>query len=113
MAHSIIDNRVWKSNHVTSQPAFQLSPRITVLPIGHGSGDMAQEVRETLLTRQVDCLAIPLPPSVEEPVEQAVERLPFISVVVIPEADQGCHPHTFFRSHRSLSGCHHGNSGRH
>ena len=85
-----------KSHHVTSQPAFQLSPRIHVLPVGHGSGDMAQEVRETLLTRQVDCLAVPLPPSVEEPVEQAVERLPFISVVVIPEPDQeGTSMHSF------------------
>lgn len=70
------------------QTAFQLSPRIDILPIGHGSGDMAQEVRETLLTRQVDCVAIPLPPSVEESVEQAVEQLPSISVVVIPEPEQ-------------------------
>ena len=72
----------------TSQTVFQLSPRVSILPIGHGSGDIAQEVRETLLTRQVDCVAIPLPPSVEEHVEQAVAQLPTISVVVMPEPEQ-------------------------
>ena len=77
-----------KPDHVASQLVFQLSPRIHILPISHGSGDMAQEVREALLTRQVDCLAVPLPPSGEGCVEQAVEQLPLLSVVVFPEPDQ-------------------------
>jgi hypothetical protein len=50
---------------------------------------MAQEVRETLISRRIDCLAVPLPPSVEEPVERAVNKLPRISLVVArePETD--------------------------
>ncbi|WP_447980457.1 hypothetical protein [Candidatus Nitrospira bockiana] len=64
---------------------LRLSPRIHLLPILHGSGDVAQEVRETLVAGRFDCLAVPLPPSFEEPVESAVEALPVISVVVSPE----------------------------
>jgi hypothetical protein len=46
---------------------------------------MAQEVRETLIARRYDCLAVPLPPSVEAAVEAAVEALPSISVVCLRE----------------------------
>lgn len=67
---------------------LRLSPRIEILPILHGSGDVAQEVRETLIGRRVDCLAIPIPPSLEDAVEAAVEDLPRISLVVTPEPDQ-------------------------
>jgi hypothetical protein len=58
-----------------------------MLPIVHGSGDMAQEVRETLIAAPYDCLAVPLPPSVESPLEQAIGRLPRISLVTLPEPD--------------------------
>ncbi|HEV8540589.1 MAG TPA: hypothetical protein VGQ60_05450 [Nitrospiraceae bacterium] len=71
----------------TADSVFRLSPRIEVLPILHGTGDMAQEVRETLISRRFDCLAVPLPPSVEEPLERAVTELPRISLVVMPEPD--------------------------
>ena len=71
-----------------SDSVFRLSPRIQILPIRHGSGDLAQEVRETLLRQRVDCLAVPLPPSVESALEQSVSRLPMISVVLIPEPQQ-------------------------
>ena len=64
---------------------FQLSPRIRVLPIRHGSGDIAQEVRERLLAQRFDCLAVPLPLSVEDSVERGIDQLPFISMVVLPE----------------------------
>jgi len=64
---------------------LRLSPKVAVLPIIHGSGDMAQEVRETLITRPIDCLAVPLPPSVELPVENAIAGLPLIRLVSIPE----------------------------
>ena len=67
---------------------LRLSPRIEVLPILHGSGDVAQEVRETLIGRPFDCLAVPLPPSVEAAVESAIERLPHISLVTLPEPDR-------------------------
>ena len=66
---------------------FRLSPRITILPILHGSGDVAQEVREMLISRHVDCLAVPLPPSVEEHVQEAIQDLPAINVIVLPEED--------------------------
>ena len=46
---------------------------------------MAHEVRETLIARHYDCLAVPLPESVSHPVEAAIEDLPAISVVVLRE----------------------------
>lgn len=72
----------------TRGAVLRLSPRIDVLPILHGSGDVAQEVRETLIGQRFDCLAVPLPPSVESMLERAVEVLPRISLVTLPEPDQ-------------------------
>ena len=66
----------------SADAVFHLSPRIELLPVLHGSGDMAQEVRETLIARRFDCLAVPLPPSFEHPIEDAVSDLPTVSVVV-------------------------------
>src|SRR4051812_6309480 len=37
-----------------AKSVLRLSPRIEVLPILHGSGDVAQEVRETLIGRPFD-----------------------------------------------------------
>lgn len=70
-----------------AQSVLRLSPRIHVLPILHGSGDVAQEVRETLIDRPFDCLAVPLPPSFEGAVESAIEQLPRISLAVTKESD--------------------------
>ena len=42
---------------------LRISPRISVLPIIHGSGDFAVEVRRVMLSTNFDCLAVPLPPS--------------------------------------------------
>lgn len=64
---------------------FRLSPRIDLFPILHGSGDVAQEVRDRMIERRYDCLAVPLPPSFERPLEEAVADLPIISVIVQPE----------------------------
>jgi hypothetical protein len=71
-----------------AESVFRLSPRIEVLPILHGSGDVAQEVRETLIGRRYDCVAVPLPPSLEDAVERAVADLPRISLVTLPEPSQ-------------------------
>ena len=64
---------------------LQLSPKISVLPIIHGSGDFAIEVRRVMLSHDFDCLAVPLPPSFQESVERAVEFLPGITAVVQKE----------------------------
>jgi hypothetical protein len=71
------------------ESALRLSPRIEILPIVHANGDMAQEVRETLISRAYDCLAVPLPESVSSAVEAAIDDLPTISVVVLREHRAG------------------------
>ena len=73
-----------------SQPdtLFSLSPNIHVLPIVHGSGDMAQTVRDLMISREVDCVAVPLPPSVEGLVEEGVAALPGVSLVVCLEQNE-------------------------
>ncbi len=65
----------------TSDDFLRIGPRIRALPIIHGSGDFAIRVREELLSRPYDCVALPLPPSFQEDVEAAIEQLPAISVV--------------------------------
>ena len=64
---------------------LQLSDRIWALPVIHGSGDFAIEVRRVMLAQEFDCLAVPLPPSFQEDVESAVAELPNLSLVVQPE----------------------------
>jgi hypothetical protein len=73
----------------TGDDFLTISPRIRVLPIIHGSGDFAIQVREELLSRPFDCVAVPLPPSFQEQVESAIERLPTISIVVQVDAETG------------------------
>jgi hypothetical protein len=68
-----------------AEAVLRLSPKIEILPILHASGDMAQEVRETLISRHFDCLAVPLPPSLERPLEQAIGELPRINLIVLVE----------------------------
>jgi hypothetical protein len=72
---------------VTADDFLRIGKRIRVLPIIHGAGDFAVRVREELLSRPYDCLAVPLPPSFQESVEDAVTRLPEISVVVQRDVD--------------------------
>lgn len=61
---------------------LKLSPKIAVLPVIHGSGDFAVEVRRLMLSEPFDCLAVPLPPSFQENVERAIEFLPSITAVI-------------------------------
>ncbi|MEO2036437.1 MAG: hypothetical protein ABGZ35_30555 [Planctomycetaceae bacterium] len=61
---------------------LQLGSKITVLPVIHGSGDFAIEVRRLMLNHQFDHLAVPLPPSFRNAVEAGVEQLPSVSAVV-------------------------------
>jgi hypothetical protein len=71
----------------TADDFLAISPRIRVMPIIHGSGDFAIQVREELLSRAYDCVAVPLPPSFQDDVEAAIEELPRISVVVQVDAE--------------------------
>lgn len=64
---------------------LRLSERVTCLPVIHGSGDFAVEVRRRLLDGDWDCLAVPLPPSFQTAVERAVDYLPGLSVVLQEE----------------------------
>jgi len=65
-----------------SEDILAIGPKIRALPIVHGSGDCAIRAREELLSRPYDCVAVPLPPSFQEEVEEAVEALPSISAVL-------------------------------
>src|SRR3954454_9188189 len=70
-----------KDSKPSSNDFLRIGPRIRCLPIIHGSGDFAIRVRDELLSRPYDCVAVPLPPSFQEDVEAAIEHLPAISAV--------------------------------
>ena len=61
---------------------LKIGPRVTVLPVVHGSGDFSVEVRRIMLAGQYDCLAIPLPESFRTTVLDQVVHLPTPSVVI-------------------------------
>lgn len=71
-----------ESNTFAHSEFLQLSPRICVLPVIHGSGDFAVQVRKTMLTDKFDALAVPLPASFQTAVETALESLPGITAVI-------------------------------
>lgn len=75
-----------KARRKAARKVFQLDGRVKLLPVIHGSADCAIRVREELLARSWDCLALPLPPSFQPKVEEAVGRLPVVSVVVAEES---------------------------
>jgi hypothetical protein len=67
---------------------LQLSPRITCLPVIHGSGDFSLAVRRLMLEQAFDCVAVPLPPSFQAEVERAIEMLPQPTLVTQAETPQ-------------------------
>jgi len=69
-----------------SSDVLTLGRHITLLPIVHGSGDFAIEVRRRLLAGSFDCVAVPLPRSFQKQVEAALDWLPTPTLVVQPEA---------------------------
>ncbi len=77
-----------KRERGTAEQFLAIGPRVRVLPIIHGSGNFAIQVREELLGRPYDCVAVPLPPSFQENVEEAIERLPSVSAVVQLDVDR-------------------------
>src|SRR5262249_14876072 len=76
-----------KQPAATADDFLRLGPSIRVMPVIHGSGDFAVRVREELLSRPYDAVAIPLPPSFQGDVEAAIERLPRVSAVLQRDAD--------------------------
>lgn len=72
---------------MTSVLAF--GPRVTCFPVVHGSGDCAVEVRRLLLEGKFDCLAVPLPPSFQRDVEEAIQFLPTPALVTQRESPAG------------------------
>jgi hypothetical protein len=60
---------------------LEIGPHVTALPVVHGSGDFAWEVRRLMLKHQFDCVAVPIPESFQTPVESAILQLPVPSVV--------------------------------
>lgn len=68
-------------------PLLKISPKISVLPIIHGSGQCAVLVRRWLLEHNFDCIAVPLPESFREPVEEAVLQLPVPAIVIQSRPD--------------------------
>jgi hypothetical protein len=62
-----------------------LGPRITCLPVIHGSGEFALAVRRMMLEHSFDCVAVPLPSSFQGQVERGIELLPTPTIVTQPE----------------------------
>lgn len=65
---------------------LKLGSCISLVPVIHGSGDVALAVRRLMLNQQFDCVCVPLPPSFQPHVEQAIQCLPTPTVVVQHEA---------------------------
>ncbi|MCA9214275.1 MAG: hypothetical protein KDB27_14485, partial [Planctomycetales bacterium] len=65
---------------------LRISPKTTILPVIHGSGDFALEVRRLMLDSSFDCVAVPLPDSFRRDVCRAIDFLPTPSIVVQREA---------------------------
>tara|TARA_A100001037_G_scaffold301946_1_gene332505 strand:+ start:1155 stop:2993 length:1839 start_codon:yes stop_codon:yes gene_type:complete len=70
-------------------PVLQLSDHITLLPVIHGSGDFALEVRQRIHADDYDCVAIPIPDDFEEAVEEAIGHLPRVHIVAQREGGVG------------------------
>ena len=60
---------------------LKIGDRVMALPVVHGSGDFAVEVRRMMLRHKFDCLAVPLPPSFQRDVETAIDLLPTPTLV--------------------------------
>jgi hypothetical protein len=68
-------------------PVLKFSDKISCLPVVHGSGDFAIEVRRVMLSEQFDCVAVPLPRSFQQRVEEGIHYLPRITIVMQEETE--------------------------
>ena len=64
---------------------LKIGPRVTALPVVHGSADFAWAVRHAMLNGNYDCLAVPIPESFAGPLETAIMQLPTPGIVTQPE----------------------------
>ena len=64
---------------------LEIGPHVTALPVVHGSGDFAWEVRRLMGQFQFDCVAVPLPESFQLLTEEMVLQLPTPSMVLARE----------------------------
>ncbi|MBM3999158.1 MAG: hypothetical protein FJ297_06380 [Planctomycetes bacterium] len=78
---------------------FALSPRITLIPVVHGSGDVAVEIRRRMLANASDCLAVPLPRSFQRAVEDAIRLLPQPTLVLQRRANPFSWPTEGWNAH--------------
>ncbi len=65
-----------------TQDLLQIGPHVTALPVVHGSGDFAWEIRRIMSMGDFDCVAVPLPSSFQELTEQAIVQFPNPGIVV-------------------------------
>ena len=83
----ILRKVIWNAATMSlANEVLKIGPRVTVFPVIHGSADFAWEVRRLMLRGAYDCLAIPLPPSFQQPVESAIMQLPMPSIVLQRES---------------------------
>jgi hypothetical protein len=70
------------ARNTMASDCFRLDESITLLPVVHGCGQYARAVEKWLLQRSFDCLAVPLPKSLQSQVMRAVNYLPIPSIVI-------------------------------
>ena len=66
---------------------FELSDKVQLLPVVHGSGNFTREVRQRILSSGCDCLAVCLPPEFQTTIEQGLQKLPYITVSALEESE--------------------------
>lgn len=66
---------------------LDIGPHVTALPVVHGSGDFAWEIRRMMMAHSFDCVAVPLPESFQEPVEESILKLPRPGIVTQREIE--------------------------
>lgn len=65
---------------------FELSKKVQLLPVIHGSGNFSREVRQRILSSGCNCLAVCLPPEFQTTVEEGLQKLPYISISALEES---------------------------
>ncbi|MEM9941630.1 MAG: hypothetical protein AAF939_08570 [Planctomycetota bacterium] len=61
---------------------LEIGPHVTAMPVIHGRGDFAWEVRKIMIQHQFDCVAVPIPYSFQQEVQAACLQLPVPSIVI-------------------------------